>query len=141
MHHLYDPTAQLQAMRSELTDAGFSELKTPAEVDAALRESQGTLLLMINSVCGCAAGSARPGTVLSLAGEPQPERLYTVFAGQDREATEAARRYIPHPPSSPSVVLFKDGRVVAMLHRHGIEGHTPEQVAAALRQFYVEHCG
>lgn len=137
MYNMAEQNLLIQKMREELTSHGFAELRTPAEVDAAFADLKGATLLMINSVCGCAAGSARPGVVLSLSSSPRPERLLTVFAGQDREATEQARRHLSSvPPSSPSAAVFKDGELVFFLPRHEIEGCTAEQVAAKLRAAY-----
>jgi putative YphP/YqiW family bacilliredoxin len=137
MFNMADQNLMIQKMRDELTNHGFTELRSPAEVDQALAQRDGTTLLMINSVCGCAAGSARPGVVMSLSAEPRPQRLLTVFAGQDREATDQARSYLTSvPPSSPSAALLKDGELVFFLPRHEIEGCTAEQVAAKLRTAY-----
>jgi putative YphP/YqiW family bacilliredoxin len=141
MFGLYNRNLMLQGMRDELTGHGFMELGTPAEVDAALADTSAPTLLMINSVCGCAAGAARPGVVLSLNAEPRPARLLTVFAGQDREATERARGHlVDQPASSPAVALLRDGEVVFMLHRGDIEGQSPEQVAQRLRAAYATFC-
>jgi len=138
---LYDPT-MVQPMRDELVSIGFKELKTAAEVDAAMQNAKGTSLLLVNSVCGCAAGQARPGVALALTNKTVPDNLYTVFAGQDAEATARARNYMPGvPPSSPSMALFKDGELVMMIERHQIEGSPAEQVAAFLVQAFAEHCG
>lgn len=140
MFNIFDQNLMIQRMREELTEHGFRELRTAAEVDAALGEAAGSTLLMINSVCGCAAGAARPGVVGSLQSETRPERLVTVFAGQDREATERARDYLPGlPPSSPSVALLKDGEVAFMLPRQEIEGRTADQIATILRTAYAQH--
>ena len=142
MFNMADQNLMIQKMREELTGRGFQELRTPAEVDAALEQQAGSTLLMINSVCGCAAGSARPGVALSLGDAPKPERLLTVFAGQDREATERARGYLSTvPPSSPSAALFKDGELAFFLPRHEIEGCTADQVAAKLRAAYQQVLG
>ncbi len=128
-------------MRQDLTSAGFEELKTPVDVDVAIPNSKGTLLLMINSVCGCAAGTARPGAKLSLRNEKKPDRLVTVFAGQDLEATAQARKYTaPYPPSSPSIALFKDGHLVHFVERHNIEGYSAEQIAEGLQAAYNKFC-
>ena len=128
-------------MRQDLTSAGFEELKTPVDVDVAIPNSKGTLLLMINSVCGCAAGTARPGAKLSLRNEKKPDRLVTVFAGQDLEATAQARKYTaPYPPSSPSIALFKDGQLVHFVERHNIEGYSAEQIAEGLHAAYNKFC-
>jgi putative YphP/YqiW family bacilliredoxin len=140
----YGPMEEmLQAMRDELTQAGFGQLRTSAEVDSALADGGGTALVVVNSVCGCAAGSARPGVVKSIAVGVAPERLLTVFAGQDREATSHFRtKYLPgQPTSSPSMALFRDGKLVWMLHRHQIEGRSPDAVSAALRGAYEQFCG
>jgi putative YphP/YqiW family bacilliredoxin len=127
---MYDPKI-VKPMREELTKAGFQELTTPSEVDQALKDSSSPVLLVINSVCGCAAGGLRPGVVMSTKSLKSPVKLTTVFAGQDKEATERARSYIHgYPASSPSVALFKDGEVVNFIGRHDIEGHSPEEVAS-----------
>ncbi len=137
------PEMMVAPMRQDLTRIGFRELKTPAEVDEALGEdAQGTTLLVVNSVCGCAAGAARPAVYLSLQGEAaRPDDLVTVFAGQDVEATERAREHITgYPPSSPSIGLFKDGELVWFMERHQIEGRYAEQIARDLVAAYEEHC-
>jgi putative YphP/YqiW family bacilliredoxin len=132
----------VQPMRDELTRIGFTELRTPADVDTALGEKSGTALVFVNSVCGCAAGMARPGAALALArAGVRPDRLLTVFAGQDREATARAREFFAAaPPSSPSVALLKDGELVAYLPRHQIEGRNAEMVADQLVAALEEHC-
>lgn len=136
------PEMMVAPMREDLVRIGFQELRTPSDVDEALSEDEGTTLLVVNSVCGCAAGAARPGVYLSLQQEVKPDRLTTVFAGQDLEATEKAREYITgYPPSSPSVALFKDGHLVWFMERHRIEGYTPHQIADELKAAYAEHCG
>ncbi len=128
-------------MREDLVRVGFSEMKTPQEVDAMLTADKGTTLVAVNSVCGCAAGMMRPAVYMSLQGEKRPEVLTTVFAGQDLEATERTREYIVgFPPSSPSVALFKDGDLVYFMERHLIEGRNPEDIANDLRTAYEEHC-
>lgn len=128
-------------MRVDLTNVGFEELKTIDQVDSIIPNSKGSLLLVINSVCGCAAGTARPGVKLSLKGEKKPEKLVTVFAGQDLEATAQARKYtIPYPPSSPAIALFKDGELVHMVERHHIEGRSAEMIAENLKEAYNEFC-
>ncbi|UCC26447.1 MAG: BrxA/BrxB family bacilliredoxin [Gemmatimonadales bacterium] len=135
------PEMLVQPMREDLVRIGFQELRTPADVDSVLGSETRTTLLVVNSVCGCAAGAARPGVYLSLQGEKKPEVLTTVFAGQDMDATERARQYISgYPPSSPSVALFKDQELVYMMERHQIEGSSPQQIAAALQEAYGEHC-
>jgi putative YphP/YqiW family bacilliredoxin len=129
----------IQPMRDELTQAGFQELRTPAEVDAFMANKTGTAVLMINSVCGCAAGKARPGLRLALQQGQKPDRLATVFAGQDTEATARARSYFAQvPPSSPSVALFKDGKLAYFMPRHNIEGRDDESVARDLTAAFSE---
>lgn len=135
------PDMLVQPMREDLVRIGFDELRSPQDVDQVLGSETRTTLLVVNSVCGCAAGAARPGVYLSLQGEKKPEVLTTVFAGQDLEATERARQYITgYPPSSPAVALFKDQELVYMMERHQIEGSTPQQIAADLQSAYAEHC-
>ncbi|HSM05978.1 MAG TPA: BrxA/BrxB family bacilliredoxin [Longimicrobiales bacterium] len=135
------PEMLVAPMREDLVRLGFTELKTPADVDTVLGSETRSTLLVVNSVCGCAAGAARPGVYLSLQGDDKPDVLTTVFAGQDLDATERARQYIVgYPPSSPSVALFKDQELVYMMERHQIEGSTPQQIAAALQEAYAEHC-
>lgn len=135
------PEMLVAPMREDLVRLGFQELKTPADVDSVLGSETRSTLLVVNSVCGCAAGAARPGIYLSLQGDEKPDVLTTVFAGQDLEATERARQYIVgYPPSSPAVALFKDQELVYMMERHQIEGSTPQQIAAALQDAYAEHC-
>ena len=127
-------------MKAELTDKGFQDLTTPSQVDEALKQS-GTTLLVINSVCGCAAGAARPGVLYSLTGEKKSDHLVTVFAGFDTEAVAEARRLLaPFPPSSPAVALFKDGELVHMLERHHIEGNPAGAIAANLQAAFDEYC-
>jgi putative YphP/YqiW family bacilliredoxin len=133
---MYDPQI-VAPMRAELTNIGVQELKTAEEVDQALKNSSGTMLVVVNSVCGCAAGGARPGVKLALQHATRPDKLFTVFAGQDKEATERARSYfVGYPPSSPSMALFKDGKIVKMIHRHDIEGHSPQEIAQKLTQAF-----
>ena len=128
-------------MREELTSAGFQELRTVEQVDEVLNKKQGTVLVLINSMCGCAAGSCRPGALLSLENDKTPDFLTTVFAGQDKEATDRARAYmLPFPPSSPSIALFKDGELVHFVERHNIEGHLKEAIAENLSAAYDEFC-
>ncbi len=135
------PEMMVAPMREDLVRIGFSELKTPDDVDAKLGSEKRTTLLAVNSVCGCAAAMMRPAVYLSLQGEKKPEVLTTVFAGQDLDATEKAREYITgYPPSSPSVALFKDGELVYFMERHLIEGRHPEDIAADLQKAYEEHC-
>jgi putative YphP/YqiW family bacilliredoxin len=134
------PEELVAPMRAELTTVGFKELKTAQDVQDILKQG-GTTLMVVNSVCGCAAGTARPGTVLSLQHDRVPQNLTTVFAGVDAEATQAARaEMVPFPPSSPSIALFKDGELVHMLERHHIEGRSAEMIAANLAGAYEEFC-
>jgi len=136
---LYDPTA-VQPMRDELIAVGIKELLTPEAVDEALAQP-GTTMVVINSVCGCAAGNARPGAMLALQNEKIPDQSTTVFAGQEREATNQARAHMTGiQPSSPCIALLKDGKVVYCLERHHIEQMSALQVAEALRQAFDEHC-
>lgn len=134
------PEELVKPMRQELVNAGFNELHTAQEVESAIQK-EGTTLVVVNSVCGCAAGTARPGVVASLAFDKTPKNLTTVFAGVDVEATSTAReKMIPFPPSSPSIALFKDGQLVHMLERHHIEGRSAEMIAANLVGAYEEFC-
>lgn len=127
-------------MKDELTSVGFDDLTTPEAVDNIIKNTDGTLLMVVNSVCGCAAGNMRPGVKESLKGDVKPNALATVFAGVDNEATQQARNYfLPYPPSSPSIALFKDGKLVHFLERHHIEGDSAEGVAANLQEAYAEH--
>ncbi len=136
---MYDPQ-MVQPFRDELTSIGVQELLTPDDVDSAMKQP-GTTLVFVNSVCGCAAGSARPGLRLSMMGETKPDSVVTVFAGMEREATERAREYFkPYQPSSPQIALMKDGQLVKMIQRQDIEGRQPEQVAQALTAAYDEFC-
>lgn len=135
------PEFMVAPMREDLVKVGFTELRTPEQVDELLGQEKRTTLLAVNSVCGCSAGMMRPAVYFSLQGEKKPEVLATVFAGQDMEATDRARDYITgYPPSSPSVALFKDGELVYFMERHQIEGRHPEDIAADLRDAYAEHC-
>lgn len=135
------PEEMVMPMKAVLTDRGFQDLNTPEKVKEALQKS-GTTLLIINSVCGCAAGSARPSVLLSIEGEgKKPNHLTTTFAGFDVEAVKTAREYlVPFPPSSPSIALFKDGELVHFLERHHIEGNSAEIIAENLKQAYEEYC-
>ncbi len=139
---MYDEDA-VQPMRDELIAYGFEEAKTPEEVDKAVKEASGTVLVVINSVCGCAAGSARPGVGAALQNKVIPDKLVTVFAGQDREAVDQMRQVHlkDYPPSSPSMALFKDGKVVYMLERRMIEGRGPQQIAADLARAFEQYGG
>ncbi len=134
------PADLVKPMREDLTKAGFQELHTEEEVDAAMQK-KGTTLVVVNSVCGCAAANARPGARISIQNDKRPDNLVTVFAGVDKEATDKARGYmIPFPPSSPSIALFKDGELVHMLERHHIEGRPAEMIAANLTGAFNEFC-
>lgn len=137
----YDPEL-VAPMRQEMIEMGARELRTPAEVDSFLQDRSGTAVLFINSVCGCAAGSARPGLRMALGNEPRPDRVGTVFAGQDLDATERARSYVGNlPPSSPSLVLFKEGEPVHFVPRHMIEGRDAPSVAFDFVAAFDQHCG
>ncbi|MEQ6387983.1 BrxA/BrxB family bacilliredoxin [Bacillaceae bacterium S4-13-58] len=130
----------VQSARQDIVNAGFTELKTPEEVDQALAK-KGTTLVMINSVCGCAGGVARPAAANAIHFDKRPDQLVTVFAGQDKEATERAREYFEgYPPSSPSFAFLKDGKIVTMVERHDIEGFSPVEVIAKLQKIFDEHC-
>ena len=135
------PEMMVAPMREDLTRIGFKELRSAEDVDDLLGKEEAPTLLVVNSVCGCAAGGARPGVYFSLQNETKPEVLATVFAGQDLEATERARDYlVGYPPSSPSIALFKDGDLVWMMERHQIEGRSPHQIAASLSEAYQRFC-
>ena len=134
------PPELVRPMQAELENAGFTPLHSASDVDVALAQT-GTTLVMVNSVCGCAAGTARPGAIVSLQFDKKPNNLVTVFAGVDNEATGKAREYmIPFPPSSPAIALFKDGDLVHMLERHHIEGRPAEVIASNLAAAYDEFC-
>ena len=134
------PPELVQPMREDLTNIGFSELFSASDVEEALKK-EGTTLVVVNSVCGCAAANARPGARISLQNAKKPDHLVTVFAGVDREAVDAARaQMIPFPPSSPSMALFKDGELVHMLERHHIEGRAAEMIAENLMEAYNDYC-
>jgi putative YphP/YqiW family bacilliredoxin len=134
------PEDFLAPMREELTRVGFEQLHTPDEVDETLRQP-GTTLLVVNSICGCAAGKARPAIARAVQNSPRPDRLVTVFAGGDVEATARAREHLaPYAPSSPSIALLKDGRLVAMLERRDIEVSTADLIAQKLHAIFDEHC-
>ncbi len=135
------PEMMVAPMRDDLVRVGFTEMRTPEEVVAILGTEKRTTLVALNSVCGCAAAMMRPAVYLSLQGKHKPEVLTTVFAGQDMEATDRAREYITgYPPSSPSIALFKDGKLAYFMERHQIEGRPPEDIAADLQTAYEEHC-
>ncbi|MBK8565454.1 MAG: BrxA/BrxB family bacilliredoxin [Saprospiraceae bacterium] len=128
-------------MAAELNNIGFQSLTSADAVDQVLDKQEGTTLLVVNSVCGCAAANARPGVAYSLAGEKRPDNLVTVFAGVDKTAVEKAREYmLPYPPSSPSIALFKDGRLVHFLERHHIEGRSAQIIADNLKMAYERFC-
>ena len=134
------PAELIKPMREHLTQVGFEELHTAEAVDALIAK-KGTSLIVVNSVCGCAAANARPAAIMSLQNAKRPENTATVFAGVDKEATDKARDYmIPFPPSSPCMALFKDGELVHMLERHHIEGRPAELIAENLIDAYNEHC-
>jgi len=135
------PEEVIRPMREELTRLGVQELRTPEAVDETLKNSTGTIMVVVNSICGCAAGKARPGIAMALQNEIRPDKVATVFAGGDIEATERARSYFTgYGPSSPSIGLLKDGQLVYMMERYQIEGRGPEQIAAELRQAFEQHC-
>ncbi|KZS46908.1 BrxA/BrxB family bacilliredoxin [Paenibacillus glucanolyticus] len=131
----------VQPMRDELTSLGIKELTTPEAVEEVLPSAQGTTLVVVNSVCGCAAGQARPGVAIALENQVKPDHLYTVFAGQDKEATAKAREYFaPYPPSSPSIALLKDGELVHFIERHQVENRSAEEIAADLSDAFNRYC-
>lgn len=139
MHY---PEPMIAPMREELTQLGVQELRTAGAVAEALGNAKGTALVVVNSVCGCSARNARPAVATALQHAVKPDHLYTVFAGQDIEATKAARAFFTgYPPSSPSIALLKDGQIVSMLERHHIEGRTATEVAADLVGAFDRHCG
>ena len=128
-------------MREELTRLGVEELRTPEAVESAVKDSTGTLMIVVNSICGCAAGKARPGVALALQHDVRPDRVATVFAGGDIEATEKARSYFTgYAPSSPSIGLLKNGELVYMMERYQIEGRGPEQIADELKRAFDQCC-
>ena len=134
------PEEIVKQMREQLTNQGFSELKSTNDVDNMI-SNKGTTLVVVNSVCGCAAANARPGAISSLLNEKKPNHLTTVFAGVDREAVDKVRHYLaPFPPSSPAIALFKDGELVHMLERHHIEGRSAEAISQNLAGAYNEFC-
>lgn len=135
------PPALVQPMKEDLLNVGFQQLETAEQVDSTIPTSEGVSLVVVNSVCGCAAGNMRPGVKLSLENAKKPNNLFTVFAGVDGEATNQARKYfLPFPPSSPSVALFKDGKLVHFLERHNIEGASAAIIAENLQAAYDEFC-
>ena len=127
-------------MRQDLVRLGFVEMRTPEDVEG-LVESEGTVMVAVNSICGCSAGGMRPAIALALKGQDRPQLLTTVFAGQDMDATEKAREYfVGYPPSSPSIAILRGGDLVYMMERHQIEGHTPQEIAQELQAAFAEHC-
>lgn len=135
------PLEITKPMAQELTEFGFESLKTTEDVISSLENQEGTTLLVVNSICGCAAGNARPGVKLSLNADKKPSKLLTVFAGVDKEATEKAREFLlPYPPSSPSIALFKDGKLVHMIERHHIEGNNAQNISEHLQKVYNHFC-
>lgn len=135
------PEEMCSPMREDLTSVGFIEMKTEAEVDSILGKKTGTVLVIVNSVCGCAAANARPAVKLSKEFEPKPDVFATVFAGQDIGATAKARDHMqPYPPSSPSIALFKDGQLVHFIERHHIEGRSAQMIADNLKDAFIQAC-
>ena len=135
------PEEWVRPAREELIRLGVQELSTPEDVDKALKETSGTIMVVVNSICGCAAGKARPGIARALQEEPRPDLVTTVFAGQDMEATTRAREYfLPYPPSSPSIALLRDGKLVYMMQRHQIESRESDAIAGDLREAFQEYC-
>lgn len=134
------PEYLVAPMRQELTDAGFEELKTPEEVDTAI-SNEGTVFVVVNSVCGCAAANARPAARVAVNNEKHPDKLVTVFAGMEKDAVDKARSYmLPYPPSSPAMALFKNGKLVHMIERHQIEGRPAQMIADNLVAAFDEYC-
>lgn len=134
------PEYLVAPMRQDLTSAGFVELKTPEEVDQSIK-SEGTVLVVVNSVCGCAAANARPAAKIAAANEKHPDKLVTVFAGMEKDAVDRARGYmLPYPPSSPSMALFKDGKLVHIIERHQIEGRPAQMIADNLIGAFEVNC-
>lgn len=135
------PEQLVAPMRADLTNVGFTEMKTPEEVQNTFNHPVGTMLMVINSVCGCAAGAARPGVKMALDSAKRPTKLTTVFAGQDLEAVAEARKHtLPYPPSSPAMAFYKDGKLVHFIERHQIEGRSAEMIAEHLKTVFEEYC-
>ena len=135
------PVELTTPMAKDLTDFGFTSLQSPEDVNEKLGSTEGTTLVVVNSVCGCAAANARPGAKLSVQNEKRPDNLYTEFAGVDKEATNSVRdKLLPYPPSSPAIALFKDGKLVHMLERKHIEGNTAEAISNNLRMAFDAYC-
>jgi putative YphP/YqiW family bacilliredoxin len=137
------PPQLVAPMKAELTDVGFKQLESASDVDSFMQTAKGVTLVMINSVCGCAAGAARPGVKAALSrSEVKPENLVTVFAGVDQEATAKMREYtLPYPPSSPAIAMFKDDELIHFVERHHIEGRSAEMIAQHLQMAFEEFCG
>lgn len=136
------PVELVTPMIKDLTDYGFESLTSPEEVDQVLNRPEGTVMVVVNSVCGCAAGMARPGVKMALQHDKKPDHLVTVFAGVDKAATDRAREYLlPYPPSSPSIALFKNGKLVHFLERHHIEGRPAAMIAENLKMAFDHFCG
>ena len=135
------PAELTKPMAQDLTEYGFESLTSAEQVDKALDNTEGTVMVVVNSVCGCAAANARPGAKLAAQHDKKPDRMVTVFAGVDHEATSRAREFmLPYPPSSPSIALFKDGKLVHFLERHHIEGRSAEIIAANLKMAFDRYC-
>src|SRR5205807_4650812 len=135
------PEEVIRPMREELTRLGVQELRTPEAVDETLKNSTGTVMVVVNSICGCAAGKARPGIAMALQNEIRPDKVATVFAGGDIEATERARSYFTgYAPSSPSIGILKDGQLVYMMERYQIEGRGPTEIAEELKRAFGQWC-
>jgi putative YphP/YqiW family bacilliredoxin len=135
------PEILIRPMREDLTRLGVEELRTAEQVDETIRDNKGTLMVVVNSICGCAAGKARPGVALALQHDVKPDKVATVFAGADIEATERARSYFTgYGPSSPSIALIKDGKLVYMLERYQIEGRDASQIAGELTRAFDQYC-
>lgn len=135
------PTELVSPMAKDLTDFGFQPLESADQVDAVMSSAEGTSLIIVNSVCGCAAANARPAAKMALTYQKTPENAYTVFAGVDKEATERMREYLlPYPPSSPCIALFKNGKLVHMIERHHIEGRSAQMIAENLAQAFEKYC-
>lgn len=135
------PVELTAPMAKDLTEFGFEGLSSRQAVEEALSNKEGTMLLVVNSVCGCAAGNARPAAKYSVTNGKKPDKLYTVFAGVDKEATETAREFLlPYPPSSPAIALFKDGKLVHMIERRNIEGYSAQMIAANLVDAFEQYC-
>ena len=135
------PEEMCEPMRADLTSAGFLELRTPEAVSELLEKKEGTILIIVNSVCGCAAGNARPAVKMATQFDKKADVFATVFAGQDIGATAKAREYmVPYPPSSPSIAVFKDGKLVHFIERHHIEGRPAEMISENLKDCFDQHC-